>query len=257
VVNGRCRRKRRRRCRFEKWVRHVGRHSFLKGLHRFCICARTGIFREPSVRLCGKFLGRKIRHLAHVPIGGRIFYTPDVRGAFELHGDLEKLPNGMGPLNPRDPRPQIAALAALSQLQGNPRVFRQVMLRRVPASIEVQSQRGGALLEWLAQQIDPANDQRDGLRDAFAAAALGTRLIGGHVVHHIPSSCVREDSTLVGPGREVRRPGGNARKIKLRRFAIRQAALAGERRRTAAVCRARLTTSSFSSRPRSLRRHRP
>ena len=118
------------------------------------------------------FHGRNIGCRIYVPIGGRSFYAPDVSGAFQLDGNLEKLPHRMWPLNPRDPRSQIAALRTLRQLKRDPGVFRQVMLRGVPAPIEVQCQRGSALLEWLAQKIDTANDQRNRLRDSFAAPAL-------------------------------------------------------------------------------------
>ena len=188
-----------------------------------------------------------------VPIGGRSFDAPDVRGAFELHGDLEKLPHRMRPLNPRDSRAQIAALGSLRQLERNPGIFRQVMLRGVPASIEIQSQRGCALLERLAQEVYSANDQWHGLRDSFAAPALGTCLVGFHVVHHNPRSYLRENSTLVRSGREVRRPGQKHENPKYKRLP----ALRIKRRTIAPPATRIATSSSLASSPRSWRRHRP
>jgi hypothetical protein len=63
-------------------------------------------------------------------------------------------------LNPRDTRPQSAVLNILGLFERDPGIFRQVMLRRVPAPVEIQRQGGSTFLEGLSQKVDTANNQR-------------------------------------------------------------------------------------------------
>jgi hypothetical protein len=60
-----------------------------------------------------------------------------------------------------------------------------VVLGRIAAAMEVESQRAGPLLERLSQQIDSAHDQRHGLEKPIASPAFHSGLIRVRFAHEI------------------------------------------------------------------------
>src|ERR1700675_421031 len=92
----------------------------------------------------------------------------------------------MRALNPGHAGARVAPLRALRQLERDPGIFRKMVLGDVAAPVEIEGERGGALLEWLAEQIDSADDQRKGIRNSLAAPALRAWLGGVHFWHRFP-----------------------------------------------------------------------
>jgi len=78
-----------------------------------------------------------------------------------------------------------------------------VVLGRISAAMEVESQRAGPLLEGLAQQIDSAHDQRHGLAKPIASPAFHSGLIRVRFAHEIPKPAC-ERIALPGPPVEIR-----------------------------------------------------
>ena len=163
------------------WVRHLRHDWFLCG---------------PGI-----FLSRPGCNVS--PVRWRGIHAPDVGRAFQLDCNLEELADGMRPLNPRDSRTHVAHLGALRNLERDPTVSRQVVLGRVAASVQIKRQRGRALFEWLAEQIDAAHDHRNRFGDSLAATALGVGLVRVHGAHQIPQT--HERSIALSVARVERR----------------------------------------------------
>jgi hypothetical protein len=141
-------------------------------------------------------------HRLDGPIRGRPVDGPYVCRRFQFNSNLKKFSYRMRPLYPGHSRAHVAKVRAPCQLQRQPRIFRKVMLRRIPASMEVESESSGALFERLAEQIDAPNHDRQRFRDSFAAAALSGGMIRIHCWHPGSEKDEPEHSIVARPGRE-------------------------------------------------------
>src|SRR5580658_1748597 len=141
-------------------------------------------------------------HRLDRPIRGRRFDGPYVCRCFQFNSDLKEFSYRMRPLYPGHSRSHVAKVRAPCQLQRQPSVFRKVMLRRVPASMEIKGESRGAFFERLAQQIDAPDHDGQRLRDSFAAAALSGGMIRIHCWHPGSEKDEPEHSIVARPGRE-------------------------------------------------------
>src|ERR1700735_3878042 len=118
----------------------------------------------------------------------------------------------MRTLHPGNPCANVRAMPRLRQFKRDPGVSGQVMLGRIAAAMEIESQRGCSLLEGLAQKIDPAHDEGQGLEKTITSAPLRAGLIRCHFTHENPQTCLRENNTLKTTGRDHKIPVGNISK---------------------------------------------